>query len=272
MELRKESVFLPVPHPCRILHISDVHFSARTTHEQNLRTITCILQQVMQCVPFNAVCITGDLVSRKVNQDSLPDAALLVQKLRQALPYGEILYSMGNHEMDLPAETRESLCAGIRHAGAAILDNGMREAFASGYGKTDDGFCFVGLTLPQDVYRLPNGSYLGLPPITHDMVKSCLGKIRPHKPCILLAHSPLGLSAYAEWGADLVLSGHVHGGIVRIGNTGLLSPERRFLPRYTKGMFSEQGCTMNVSAGIGKLRINNPAEVVCIDVLPEERK
>ena len=86
---------------------------------------------------------------------------------------------------------------------------------------------------------------------------------------MLLAHSPLGFAAYAEWGADVVLSGHIHGGIVRIRETGLLSPERKFLPRYTKGIFKENGCSMIVSAGIGKFRVNNPPEVICLDIKPE---
>lgn len=264
MELRNESVFLPVPRQYRILHISDVHFSARTAHEQNLRVTDRILALARSCADVDAVCITGDLVSRKCTPQSLDDAVQLVQRLRTALPGSEILFSMGNHEMDLPADVRAALCRRIRGTGAAVLDNAVYE--------TSCGICFAGLTLPGDVYRLPNGSYIGLSTITSGMVENCFGGSCPHKPCVLLAHTPLGFSAYAAWGADLVLSGHVHGGIIRIGKIGLLSPERRFFPRYTKGMFHKNGCTMNVSAGIGKLRIHNPAEVICLDLLPKEAK
>ena len=101
------------------------------------------------------------------------------------------------------------------------------------------------------------------------MIASCLGNCPAH-PCILLAHSPIGFEAYAEWGADFVLSGHVHGGIVRIPVIGgILSPERRFLPKYTKGIYHFNSSVMNVSAGIGKFRVNNPSEFVCIDIAPK---
>ena len=123
------------------------------------------------------------------------------------------------------------------------------------------------MTLPQTVYKNPKGHYWDLEPVTPAMLCSCIGE-KGDAPTVLLAHTPLGLDAYAQWGAQAVLSGHVHGGIVRVGKIGLLSPERRFLPLYTKGLYTEGGCTMNVSAGIGKFRLNNPAEVVMIDLSP----
>lgn len=269
MELRYEWAFLPVEKPFRLLHISDVHFSAKTSHEQNMRVTDAILGQAdaVHCpipeepeisTPLQAVCITGDLVSRKFTQETLDDAALLLQKLRGLLPDAALLYSLGNHEMDLPEDVRAAFLGRIRTYGVTVLDNESTLV---------DGICFTGVTLPQTVYRKPNGSYLGLPPVTREMVESCAGTSAQH-PCVLLAHTPLGFPAYAEWGADVVLSGHIHGGIVRIGETGLLSPERRFLPKYTKGMFKENGCSMNVSAGIGKFRVNNPPEVICIDLKP----
>ena len=272
MELRYEWAFLPIKNPFRLLHISDVHFSMQTGHEQNLRVTDAILEQAesVHCpvpespeisTPLQAVCITGDLISRKFTQEALDDAAFLLQKLRQLLPDAALLYSLGNHEMDLPEDIRKAFFGRIRTSGVTVLDNESTVI---------DGICFTGLTLPQIVYRKSNGSYFRLPPITREMVERCTGTPAQH-PNILLAHSPLGFPAYAEWGADVVLSGHIHGGIIRIGETGLLSPERKFLPKYTKGMFKENGCCMNVSAGIGKFRLNNPAEVICLDIKPNRR-
>jgi hypothetical protein len=207
---------------------------------------------------LQAVCITGDLISRKFKQETLDDAVLLLQKLRMLLPDTALLYSLGNHEMDLPENVRQDFLGRIRESGVTILDNNSTVI---------DGICFIGVTLPQTVYKNPNGSYRQLSVITREMMERCAGACPAH-PCILLAHTPLGFEAYAEWGADLVLSGHIHGGGVRIGTTGVFSPERRFFPKYTKGIFKENGCCMNVSAGIGKFRLNNPAEVICIDIKP----
>lgn len=270
MNLRYEWVFLLVEKPFRLLHISDVHFSARTTHEQNLRVTDAILEQVqsVHCpvpdspdisTPLEAICITGDLLSRNSHQETFDDALLLLQRLRECLPDTALLYSLGNHEMDYPDDVRNAYLRSARELGVTVLDNESTLV---------NGICFTGLTVPQTVYRNPEGGYRNLSAMTREMVESCLGS-NAHHPCVLLAHSPLGFSAYAEWGADVVLSGHVHGGIVRIGEIGLLSPERKFLPRYTKGIFKENGCSMIVSAGIGKFRVNNPPEVICLDIKPE---
>ena len=71
---------------------------------------------------------------------------------------------------------------------------------------------------------------------------------------VLLAHNPLLLDSYTGWGADLVLCGHVHGGLVRLPFLGgVLSPERRFFPKYDKGLYEKDGTKMYVSGGIGKL-------------------
>lgn len=58
--------------------------------------------------------------------------------------------------------------------------------------------------------------------------------------------------AYSRWGADLTFSGHVHGGMVRfplIG--GLLSPERRFFPKYDAGKYKVNGKELIVNRGPG---------------------
>ena len=78
----------------------------------------------------------------------------------------------------------------------------------------------------------------------------------------MLAHNPLLLDSYADWGADLVLCGHMHGGLIRLPFVGgMLSPERRFFPRYDKGLYQKKNTKMYVSGGIGKLRLGNPPEI-----------
>ncbi len=88
---------------------------------------------------------------------------------------------------------------------------------------------------------------------------------------ILLAHNPLFADSYAQWGADLVLCGHLHGGVVRLPFVGgVLSPERRFFPRYDKGYYQIGETQMIVSGGIGKPRLWNPPEVGVIELTVED--
>lgn len=96
-----------------------------------------------------------------------------------------------------------------------------------------------------------------------------LGKAHTEKFQILLAHSPLFLDVYAAWGADLVLSGHFHGGTIRIpGLGGLMTPQFQFFKDCCGGLLKENLTSMIVSRGLGthsiNIRLNNKPELVVI--------
>ena len=251
----EKTVVAGMSHNLRILHISDVHFSRFTSHEKNMRVTGEILDICKaHSGTLDAICVTGDLISRESGAESFADATALMQGLRAYAP--AVFYSMGNHETDYPKKIRFSFLRQLERKKITILDN------ASVHYR---GACFAGLTLPQSVFKNADSGFSDLRTIDVGLVTKCLGTC-PEKPCILLAHSPMGFEAYREWGADVVLSGHVHGGIVRLGGIGFLSPERKFFPQYTKGIYTKTGCTMQVSAGIGKLRFGNPSEVVLMEL------
>lgn len=88
---------------------------------------------------------------------------------------------------------------------------------------------------------------------------------------ILLAHNPVFFDAYAAWGADLTLSGHMHGGIIRIpGIGGVITPQAKLFPKYDRGLFDKDGKYLAVSAGLGEhtvpIRIFNPRQLICIEI------
>ena len=88
---------------------------------------------------------------------------------------------------------------------------------------------------------------------------------------ILLAHNPDFFPRYAAWGADLVLSGHVHGGVARVPfwGKGIISPGYRLFPRYDGGIFREGKSVMVLSRGLGMhtipVRLFNPGELWVVD-------
>lgn len=90
---------------------------------------------------------------------------------------------------------------------------------------------------------------------------------------ILLAHNPDYFKPYVAYGADLILSGHVHGGIIRLPIVGgIASPAVRFFPKYNGGLYRKDKSNMIVSCGLGThtlpMRIFNPAELIVIHLKP----
>ena len=86
---------------------------------------------------------------------------------------------------------------------------------------------------------------------------------------ILLSHRPEVFNVYVDNKIDLVLTGHAHGGQIRIPFIGgLIAPNQGIFPKYTSGVFEEDATTMIVSRGIGNsilpYRINNRPELVIV--------
>ena len=86
---------------------------------------------------------------------------------------------------------------------------------------------------------------------------------------ILLAHSPLFFDAYRKWGADLTLSGHFHGGTIRIpGLGGVMTPQYQFFLPECAGTHEREGRYMAVSRGLGthsiNIRLNNRPQLLAI--------
>ena len=82
---------------------------------------------------------------------------------------------------------------------------------------------------------------------------------------ILLSHRPEVFEVYSDFGIDLALTGHAHGGQIRIGGQGIYAPGQGLLPRLTRGVVDDK---MIISTGAGNParmpRWGNPCEVLLI--------
>ena len=110
--------------------------------------------------------------------------------------------------------------------------------------------------------------------VTEQDVTACIEKEAADYE-ILLAHNPVYFDAYKKWGADLVLSGHLHGGIIRLpGIGGLITPQAIPFPKYSGEMTTEGEQTIIVSRGLGthtiNLRFLNEAEMIVIHLRGEK--
>ena len=85
---------------------------------------------------------------------------------------------------------------------------------------------------------------------------------------ILLNHYANQFPLLPQYGYDLILSGHIHGGIIRLPRIGgLIGNGGSLFPQYDAGSYKIGNSTMIVSRGIGDSvipRINNNPEIVCI--------
>ncbi len=106
-------------------------------------------------------------------------------------------------------------------------------------------------------------------PMEEGYIKSKIGKSNDNHFELLIAHNPDYFDKYAQWGADLTVSGHVHGGVMKLPVLGgVVSPMMRFFPKYDGGLFKENEKQMILSRGLGMhtipIRVFNPGELVII--------
>lgn len=228
-----------------IVHLSDLHNKLFGEDQERL------IKHVKAQNP-DLIVITGDLIDS--NHPDVPTGLLLVEEAMKIAP---VYFVTGNHDNYLSDTDTYALFQGLESLGARVLDDESVE-----------------------LYLEDEEEYISLLGIDDDTVSyttrfretlSELTMQNEQKPVftLLLAHQPQRLPVYAEFDIDLVLSGHAHGGQFRIPFVGgFVAPDQGFLPKYTKGLYEENGTKMIVSAGLGNSvipqRLLNRPEVVKI--------
>ena len=223
---------------------------------------TKLLKKIEELQP-EGILIAGDILTAKPGK-SYQVALDLIRKLASKYP---IYYGMGNHETRLflyPEVYGDmGVCfeRDINACGVKLLRNEMVVC--------DDGIRIHGLDMKRDYYKRFK-KY----PMEREYLQNTLNKVDKDQFEILLAHNPDYFEEYAAWGADLVLSGHVHGGMMRLPVLGgVVSPAFRLFPKYDGGLFKIGKSTMILSRGLGMhtipIRIFNPGELVFVKLSPE---
>ncbi len=229
----------------KILQLSDLH--SRSFGMNN-----CTLLEAIRCASPDIVVMTGDMVNRT---DTDFEG---FYKLAKALAHRYPVYSIvGNHEQRLGTRTQKIMAETLKASGVTVLNNEKAMLVKKG-----ESINLYGLWCDLCYYRIDETAQTHYynKSMVENALGSCEGGYR-----ILLAHNPLFFPAYANWGADLTLSGHVHGGGVRLPLVGgLLSPERKFFPKYSAGEYRYKGKSMIVSRGLGDFRICNPPDIPVI--------
>ncbi len=174
----------------------------------------------------------------------------------------------GNHEYKIKSYTSEYGNLYDRYkntlvrAGVTYLEN---EAACF----SDENIRIIGLEIDRKYFRKVVKTEM-----KPGYISSVLGNLNNEEKRrfnILIAHNPQYFPEYAQYGADLTVSGHVHGGIIRLPLLGgVISPAIALFPKYDGGKFEKDGKTMILSRGLGThtihVRLFNPCELVVIKV------
>ena len=238
-----------------IVQISDLH--SKLFGENNKK----LIQKIKSLNP-DIVVVTGDLIDGENNNYNVAlDFMKEISKLYR------VYYIIGNHEqkslIKKYKDEYKDYFNKLHQIDFVNLDNNKVEIV-----KGDSNINLYGLTVPYSCYKylFDNQETTS---IDIDFLEEKLGKVDREQFNILLAHTPFYFDEYEKWGADLTLCGHVHGGIVRLPLVGgLLSPDRKFFPKYDLGEYIKNKSTMIVSKGLGGskflIRVNCKPEIVNI--------
>lgn len=240
----------------RIVFLSDLHNHVYGDHNEEL--LKSIEEEKPDCI-----LIGGDMLVGK-NGYTYEAAEALVKPLAQICP---VYYANGNHEQRMkeqPDKYEQSYAkykASLEVSGIRFLENESETVSLD-----NEKVVVTGLEIPRECY-----THFKKTPMRGGAMEERIGKRSSDGYQILLAHNPSYMREYLEWGADLILSGHLHGGIMRIpGITGVISPNFDLFPKYSGDMYKEGNQTVIVSKGLGShtipIRLFNPAEIVSIEL------
>ncbi len=208
----------------KIVHLSDIH--GHEYGQGNEKLLALVAEQEP-----DLIVVTGDLIDQKGQLEMIP---ALAKGLSAIAP---TYYVTGNHEWAVGTGAVKELKSLLSQYGVKPLSNqyeilerdGARIVLAG----VDDPNGYADQTTPEELYAWIQGEAPGL--FT-----------------VLLAHRNDHFGQYANAGYDFVLSGHGHGGIVRLPFVGgLIGTDRRFFPEWTSGIYTVGDSTLFVSRGLG---------------------
>ena len=193
-------------------------------------SITDSIINKIEKVDPDVVVITGDFIDRRIYD---LDRSL---EWVDALQY-PIYYVLGNHEAW--SGKSDEIIQALEQKGVYVLRNQQ---------ETVNGFNIIGYDDPAFKSFYP--------------VKEQDGYN------ILLYHRPDNFNQFEN--IDLMLSGHAHGGQIRVFGRGLFAPGEGFLPEYTSGFHNINNMKLIISRGLGNslfpFRILNQPEIVVIEI------
>ncbi len=229
-----------ISNPLRIVLVSDLHLIEYGKDN-------CVLLKMIEDEKPDIIAVTGDVTQRfKDDQSSAYKFLENVSKIQNTY------FCIGNHEYTLEYQYG-GVFDRIKKTGVRFLYNEADTVIIKGQSICIGGLSSFPEQCTQEFAFLENFE-------KNDCFKLLLCHYADYFGFIL-KDRPL----------DLILSGHAHGGQIRLPFIGgLFAPEQGLFPKYTKGVYKSDKSTVVVSAGLANTvkypRLNNPTELVVIDI------
>lgn len=241
----------------RIVQLTDLH--EKEFGKDNKQLIEAVKNENP-----DIIVMTGDMQNKDDEDTSTVEN--LIQNLSKI---ADVYYSYGNHEKSWEKNFNRNFADVVKEAGGIIVDND-----------------FVDIEINGNAIRIAGymGYYSASHMLTHteeeqhleEEFKEAFENTDRYK--ILLNHIP---TSWVDWGylddysINLVFSGHYHGGQMVLPIVGpLYAPYIGFFPENVKGIYKGEQTTCVLSTGLGTEyyipRVNNPPEIVVVDLVKEE--
>lgn len=233
----------------RIVLISDIHYHSTF----DIRKFKIILDNIKSLRP-NYICITGDLIDNsKVFNDEL-SYKIFIDFIKNLGKITKVIITLGNHEIESKNykinEHNELIGKYKNIDNVTILNNEIY---------VENNIKFIGYNPTYEYYK-SKGKKFNL--LVEDFNKKDF-EIDDSFYNILLIHTPKDLLEDKIYNKinnfnkiDLILSGHMHGGLIPdtfSGNYGLISPGKRLFPKNVRGYLTKANTHLIISSGITKL-------------------
>ncbi len=225
----------------KLLHISDLHSNSPTKLNVN------IWKKIKdKKIDFDAVVITGDIILNRAKQ--LTPHIPYIKEIAEDVP---VFFVEGNHDTFDFQEIKQMLA----EVGVRTLANESTTAKING-----EEINIVGT---RDYYYLRYNNFKD--------VDKAFKELDENKFTLVLTHQPQIFDRLLKYEPDLVLSGHTHGGQVRLPFfKTLYAPSQGIFPKYGDGLYESENSKLYVSRGVGTtvfpIRFFNLAEVTVLEI------
>lgn len=223
---------------CRVVLISDLH--SRQYGEGNSRLKALIAEQKP-----DAIFMVGDMLSRNSDETDISEFAKLLFDLKDIAP---VYYTIGNHENEFSAELLKHVKSAVTAAGGVFLYNQYKDIQIG-----ENKVRLVAILDEKEPWLSYYSDSTKLPE-SYEPYKFLADLRNCELPTLWLAHKPdmiIYFDPYREYRMDIVLSGHVHGGVWAIPCIGgIVSPAEGLFPHYDKGEYSFGSTRFILSGGL----------------------